>query len=293
MNVIVTGGMGFIGSELVRQLRAAGDDPLSASRSGPGLAIDLCEPGALDAHLAPGDLIFHLAGSADVGKSLSDPLGDFRANTLATVNVLESARQAGCRVVLASTGSVYDPAAASPIAEDALLAPVSPYGAAKAAAEIYARTYRRAYGVDIRVVRLFSIYGPGRHGMAIADFAERLRTNPARLEIRGDGGQRRDYLHVSDAARALRLVAERGEAGGVYNVGSGEGRRIIDLARAVAAAVGFPGCVIAPEGQSQRGELYEMTADISRLTALGFAPRIGFEEGLAETVAWLIEDRKV
>jgi nucleoside-diphosphate-sugar epimerase len=287
---LVTGAAGFIGAELVRQLRADGGEPLEVVNQISGglgsVRADLREAGALNAHLAEGDVIYHLAGRADVSASLRDAKGDFDLNLTTTLNVLESARRTRATLIIASTASVYDPASTSPLAEDARVRPVSPYGAAKAAAEIYAAAYHAAYGLDVRIVRLFSIYGPGKRSMAIADFYRRLRANPARLEIRGDGGQTRDYLYVSDAARALRLVAARGAPGGIYNAGSGKGRRIADVARAVAGAAGCPDCEIAPDARPQCGELYEMVADIGRLTRLGFIPETSFETGLATTIRW-------
>lgn len=291
---VITGAGGFIGSQLVRELRAAGIETIGVDRErrkendAVTLALDITELGALDPWLNPDTAIFHLAGSANVMLSVEDPVRDFSANVPTTVNVLEAARRAGCAVaVFPSTGSVYDQANGGPYVETSATRPSSPYGAAKIAGEAYCLAYARSYGFDTRIARLFSVYGPGMRRFAIHDFYKRLTQNPSCIMLRGDGGQRRDYMHVSDAARGLIHVATAGAMGEIYNVASGKPRTMREVARAVASVMGLDGCEIAVDGTVNPSEVHAMDADVRKLSELGFKPHYSFEEGLFETIRWL------
>lgn len=294
---IVTGADGFIGRHMVQCLRGVGIEVLGLDRSVSRRdehtvdeCVDLSKSGVLDQYVDAGSVVFHLAGAANVRGSITDPINDFNSNATLTLNVLESVRRSGARMLLPSSGSVYDATSDTPYPETTALCPSSPYGAAKIAAEAYCQAYRRSYGIDVRVARIFSVYGPGIRRLAIYDFYQRLRENPAQLTLRGDGGQTRDYMYVGDVARALVLIASRGVAGGTYNVASGKARTMREVAAAVASAAGFSDCTITVDGVPQSGELYRMEADTSRLTDLGFRPRFTFEQGLARTVSWLREE---
>ena len=247
---VVTGAGGFIGRHLVRHLRAR-NIPVTgiglAPAGGVDEVADLRECSALDRFLDGATALFHLAGVADVGKSIADPLADFEANVLTSVHALESARRAKCMLVFPSSASVYDGAAPLPCRETAALGPRSPYGAGKLAVEGYCRVFGLAYGVDTRVARIFSVYGPGMRRHAIYDFVERLERAPKELTIRGDGGQTRDYIYVEDAVRALVLIARQGGAGEIYNVASGTPRTMLQVGQAVAAAMGLRDCRVMPD----------------------------------------------
>jgi UDP-glucose 4-epimerase len=253
--------------------------------------VDLRSLGALDRFLDGATALFHLAGVADVGKSIADPLADFEANVLTSVHALEAARRAKSLFVFPSSASVYDGAGPMPCRETSALGPRSPYGAGKLAVEGYCRVYHLAYGLDARVARLFSVYGPGMRRFAIHDFVERLERAPNELVIRGDGGQTRDLIYAEDAVRALLLIAEKGRAGEIYNVASGEPRTMLQVARAVAAAMGLRDARVTPDGRNHPGELYRMEADVAKLAALGFRSETSFADGLKRTVAWLRENR--
>lgn len=287
---IVTGAGGFIGQPMTAFLRKQGIETLAIDRSdrpdkGPlDLIVDLSMPNVLDPYLGADVAVFHLAGSADVRASVSTPASDFQANVLTTLHVLESVRKAGGTMLFPSTGSVYDASASMPLHESSPLRPSSPYAAAKLAGEAYCFAYNRSYGLDVRIARMFSIYGPGMRRFAIYDFFQRLRADPSSLTIRGDGGQTRDYLYIDDTVLALFHMMRTGEPGAVYNVASGQALEILQVARTVASAMGLASAQVMPDNEAFAPEVYHMQADISRLNAIGFEPRVAFSEGVALTV---------
>ena len=292
--VIVTGASGFIGQALTAHLARTGERVLAIDRNPcpvtgvPAVQIDVTTPGALIAHMPEGGTIYHLAASADVAASVRDPRHDLTHTFAALFEVLETARAKQCRVIFPSTASVFDAGERLPLPEHAFPRPTSPYGAAKLAAEAYCYAYHRSYGVDVRVARLFSVYGIGMRRFAIHDLIRKIQRNPHELEVLGDGTQVRDYLYVDDAVRGLMTVAERGVAGEDYNVASGEPVRLLDLARTIATIMGVPGIRIAPTGKTFPGDTPRWYADTSKVSALGFTPRVGLEEGLRRTIAWML-----
>lgn len=296
----MTGAGGFIGQHLIQELAETGLTLLAFDRySGldgglraPVELINVARPGALDGILDEETIVFHLAGSANVGRSISDPLYDFESNVSLTLNILESVRKARCRMLFPSSGSVYDASGSAPYSETSPLWPSSPYGAAKLAAEGYCAAYRRSYGLDVRVARIFSVYGPGIKRFAVYDFFQRLQRNSTELLLKGDGQQTRDYLYVKDVARALMYIMNNGEPGGVYNVGSGQPRIMSEVARSVARSCGLQECRIEVDGKPVKGELRHMEADVSRLAGLGFRGQTPFENGLRETEKWVVAQRE-
>jgi len=293
----VTGAGGFIGQRLVAYLRSVdvpviGVGHVARVHSGADVdyVVDLERPGVLDSWLSEDTVVFHLAGSADVRRSVRRPAQDYVANLALTFSILEAVRESGSRIIFPSSGSVYDATARTPFTEETRLGPSSPYGAAKMSVEAYCRAYNRSYGVDARVARIFSVYGPGMSRFAIFDFYRRLKAAPDRLVLRGDGGQVRDYLFVDDVARALVCIMNSGEKAGVYNVASGTPYTMLEVARAVAEVMSLSGAEIDVDGVRSPGELYTMLADTSSLAALGFQNSMDFESGLEATIKWLEEN---
>jgi len=293
VNTIVTGASGFIGQALTRHLADMGVPVLAIDRhpcpvpSVRSVQLDVAERGALLAHVEEGTTIYHLAASADVAASVRDPRHDLTHTFAAMFEVLEAARQRGCRVIFPSTASVFDVGEPLPLAERAFPRPTSPYAAAKLSGEAYCYAYHRSYGVDARVARLFSVYGIGMRRFAIHDLIRKIQRNPTELEVLGDGMQVRDYLYIDDAVRGLVTVASRGRAGEDYNVASGEPVRLLDLARLIACEMGFPAIRIMPTGKSFPGDTPRWYADISKTRALGFTPSVPLHEGLRRTIASL------
>lgn len=308
MRWLITGGCGFIGANLVADLLAAGgqevrvlDDRSAGAQSLRALGVDatrlaLWEADVRDAaamvEAARGaDAVVHLAGATGVAGSLADPGGDARANVLGTLGVLEAARTAGARVVLASTTAplIGD---APRIDERTLPAPRVPYGAGKLAAEAYCHAYRQAFGVASCVLRLTKVYGPGsaHKSGAVGRFLADGLAGWA-LTVTGDGRQARDFVHVADVVRALKLAAVHPAAvGQTFQIAAGRTTTIQALARAVQDLLGahghpVPALAYAP---ARPAEVRSTRADPAKAAAwLGWRAEIELNDGLRRTYAHL------
>jgi UDP-glucose 4-epimerase len=291
MRALVTGGAGFIGSHLVDALVARGDDvavidDLSTGRrervhpAAKFRAHDIREPFETEA-----EVVFHLAAQADVGTSMERPGFDAEVNVVGTVNTLEAARAAGAHLVFASTGGAIYGDVDSPAAEGAPLRPVSAYGVAKRAAELYVEGWNRIFRAHHVTLRFANVYGSRQsaalEGGVIAIFLERLAAGEP-TTIFGDGSITRDFVHVEDVVRAL--LAAGGHDGGVFNVGTGVETTIADLHAVCERAVG----VRAPPsfGPPRAGDARRSVLDPSAATRdLGFTATIALDEGIAATEA--------
>lgn len=288
---LVTGACGLIGRELVDLLVRNGVHVTAIDKNPIGVPgvkwvqLDLSTSHSLAQWMDDETTVYHLAASADVRKSVSDPRHDFTNTLCAFFEVLEAARAAGARVIFPSTASVFDPRAALPLTERSPKAPTSPYAAAKLAGEAYSVAYHRAYGVDVRIARMFSVYGPRMKRLAIHDIIRKLERNPSRVEILGDGSQVRDYLHVRDAARGIDLIATRGSPGEDYNLASGVPVSVTELTQTIAKLMGCPDVWIAPTGESFIGDTPRLYGSVAKIRSIGFEPEIPLEAGLAETIA--------
>jgi UDP-glucose 4-epimerase len=298
-NVIVTGASGFIGQALTRHLASAGESVLAIDRHPcpvegvRSVQLDVAARGALRPHVDEGTIIYHLAASADVAASVRDPRHDLTHTFAAMFEVLEAARERGCRIVFPSTASVFDVGEPLPLVERAFPRPTSPYAAAKLSGEAYCYAYHRSFGVDVRVARLFSVYGIGMRRFAIHDLIRKIQRNPTELEVLGDGMQVRDYLYIDDAVRGLVTVASQGRAGEDYNLASGEPVRLLDLAQLIASHMGVPAIRIVPTGKTFAGDTPRWFADTTKTRALGFSPAVPLEEGVRRTIAWMCKGSPV
>ena len=299
MAVIVTGGAGFIGSHVVEALVARGDevhviDDLSNGKranvpAGVELHVhDIREPINAIVRDAGATAIVHLAAQADVRVSVAEPVRDASVNVVGTVNVLEAAREAGARVVFASTGGAIYGECERPAREDDPCLPLSPYGAAKLAGEGYLGAFARLYGTPHVALRFGNVYGPRQdpHGEAgvVAIFLGRLLDGePCR--IFGDGSQGRDYVYVGDVARAT-IAALDGDTDGVFNIGTGTSTSVLDLyevCRTVAGSEAEPMFEAARPGELGRSVLDGGLIE----KVLGFRPVTSLADGVAATWASL------
>jgi UDP-glucose 4-epimerase len=296
VRIAVTGCRGFVGGSIARVAARAGHVVLGLGRSA---EPELDWPGQYhQADVASADLagvlrafkpdvVFHAAGSASVGASLVAPLDDLRASVHTWANTLDAVRRSGVHalVIFPSSAAVYGNPTSLPVAEDAALVPISPYGFHKAACEMLAREYVGCYGLDIVVGRIFSTYGPRQHRLLLWDlFVE--ATGPApEITLQGTGDESRDYLHVEDVSAVFLELAARHPAGlTIVNVGSGVSTRVGDLARLVADAVGSTKPVRAL-GVARRGDPAHWQASIERLFSLvDIRPR-PLADGVRECVA--------
>jgi UDP-glucose 4-epimerase len=307
MRSLVTGGAGFIGSNLVDALLARGDevtvvDNLSTGRISnlePGLTagaelaeIDIRDGeslGRLAAEWRP-ETIFHLAAQIDVRKSLADPFFDAGINVGGTANVLEAARASEVRrvVSISTGGAIYGEGEGQklPLDEDAPIAPMSAYGQSKFAAEGYVSLYERLYGLSGVSLRLGNVYGPrqdplGEAGV-IAIFCGLLKEG-GRPTVYGDGTQTRDYIYVGDVVTAA-LAAGDSEATGPINVGTGEATDVLQLVAALRELSG--NADFEPEFAPPRtGEVQAISIDSGRARReLGWRAEMDLREGLRITL---------
>ena len=263
MRSLITGGAGFIGSNLADALIERGDevtvlDDLSSGKRAnlePALAAGaklieggITEPEAVAAAFAdpPPDRVFHLAAQIDVRRSVSDPEFDLRVNVAGTIALLERARAGGVgRFVFTSTGgAIYGEGEGRslPFVETAECEPEAPYGQSKLAAEGYLGLYRRLYGVEASVLRLGNVYGPRQdpalEAGVVAIFCG-LMTSGGEPKVFGDGEQTRDYVYVGDVAEAL-IAAAAAPGTGPYNIGTGTETSVLALGAAIGVAAGVP-----------------------------------------------------
>ena len=302
MRILVTGGAGFIGSNVADRFVAVGHevavlDNLSTGRrefvpdSARFYQVDLEDAPAVMACLAEfrPEIVDHHAAQIDVRRSTEDPRRDAEINILGTLSLLEGCRRNGVRkVIYASTGgAIYGEARFLPFVEEDPTVPVSPYGASKHAVEHYLYVWKLLHGLDYTTLRYPNVYGPRQnpHGEAgvNAIFIGRMLQGERPI-IFGDGEQVRDYLFVDDVVEANLLALERG-SGETLNLGTGVGTSVNDIFRELKSALDFTGESIheAP----RPGEVLRNTLDASRARrVLGWEPRVPFAEGLRRTVEW-------
>jgi UDP-glucose 4-epimerase len=302
-SVMVTGGAGFIGSNLGEIISADPAntvilvDDLSLGKRGnlawiqgrsncSFLRADVCDADAMGRAMEDVEIVLHQAGIPGVQASLQDPVGTSRANVEGTLSCLKAAADVGVKsFVLASSSAVYGDAAEPPVSELAPPAPISPYGASKLAAEGYCQVFSRLYGLGAVSLRYFNAYGPrqdprSEYAAVIPRFVAMMLSG-RRPTVYGDGEQTRDFVYVADIARANCMAAGAGE--GCYNVGSGRPTSINRLVEILARETGMD---LAPEYLPARpGDILHSWADTSLIRErLGFEPSFGLAEGLKQTI---------
>jgi UDP-glucose 4-epimerase len=298
MRTLVTGGAGFIGSHVVDALLDDGHDvavidDLSTGRREnlrPGVVLhqaDVVDAPAMQALLEAErpDVVVHMAAQIGVRRSVAEPAHDVLVNVAGTASVLEAARVSGTRrFVLASTGGgLYGEATTLPTPEDAPIAPMSPYGASKAAAESYLELYERLHGLSTLSLRMANVYGPRQsplgEGGVVARFCAALREGRT-VTVFGDGRQTRDLVYVGDVAAAF-AAAIGSDARGALNIGTGEETSVLELAALLAVEAQF-----AP---ARLGEVRRSCLACARAgEALGWQAATSVREGLARTRDWKV-----
>lgn len=289
--VLVTGGAGFIGSNMVDRLLEIGSrvvvlDNFQAGKNENLTGVldrvelvdgDVRDKNAVKKAISGVDTVFHFAGNASVPNSVDNPEYDFETNACGTFNLLKASLDSGVqKFVFASSAAVYGNPVYTPMDEKHPLHPVSPYGASKLAAERMGIAFKETYGFPFAAIRIFNTFGFRQPRYVIYDFIRKLRQNPKRLEVLGDGNQVRDYCHVSDMVSAFIMVAECGE--GVYNAAGGQPISIRELAELIVARIS-PGAEITYGGKTWKGDINILIADITRLRGLGFEPKVSLKKG--------------
>ena len=308
MRALVTGGAGFIGSNVVDALLERGDevavvDDLSTGRIEnleAALAagavfhqLDIRDADAVTTafEAARPDVVFHFAAQMDVRRSLADPAFDASVNVVGTINVREAAHAGGGRRLINTStgGAIYGETEVMPTPETVAVAPVSAYGQSKQCAELYCAWAGRARGLETLTLRYGNIYGPrqdprGEAGV-IAIFAGRLISGE-QPTVYGDGSARRDYTFVEDIVAANLLAAAQPTPGGPYNIGTGIDSSVLELIEAIDAAAAPGEAPLNPEFAAAReGELQHSSLDVSLARdELGFSASTDLKSGVAATV---------
>jgi UDP-glucose 4-epimerase len=307
LKAFVTGGAGFIGSNLVDRLLARGDevvayDNLSTGRreflrdalGNPRFALvegDVLDGATLAAAMRGVDFVFHLAANADVRFGTDHPQKDLDQNTIATFRVLEAMRANSVkRIAFSSTGSIYGEPTVFPTPEDAPF-PVqtSLYGASKLACEGLISAYGEGFGVSGWIFRFVSILGERYTHGHVYDFYKRLRNDPTALHVLGNGKQRKSYLYVQDCIDAIFTAIDRSEARTtILNLGTDEYCTVNDSISWITGALGItPHLTYAGGARGWIGDSPFIFLDCSRMRGLGWAPKLSIQQGILRTLEYL------
>ncbi|MFC4944806.1 dTDP-glucose 4,6-dehydratase [Pseudonocardia sp. GCM10023141] len=315
MRVLVTGGAGFIGSAYVRSVLsgkypAFADaevvvfDLLTYAGSMTNLAPvaeserlrfvhgDIRDAAAVTAVMAGVDSVVHFAAESHVDRSIAGASDFVTTNVVGTQVLLQAALEAGVgRFVHVSTDEVYGSIDSGAWTEEEPLAPNSPYSASKAGSDLLARSYHRTHGLPVSITRCSNNYGPYQFPEKVIPLFVSNLLDGKKVPLYGDGRNVRDWLHVDDHCRGIQLVAENGRAGEVYNIGGGTELSNLELTHRLIAAVGADESMIEPVAD-RLGHDRRYCVDWSKIAGeLGYAPQVGFDDGLAATVEWYTEHR--
>ncbi len=306
MRILVTGGAGFIGSEFVRGLLSDQDgdqvtvldaltysgnranlDPVAHDRRLRFVHGDIRDAKLVDEVMAGHDAVVHFAAESHVDRSIDGPEAFVSTNVGGTQVLLEAARRhAVGRFVHVSTDEVYGSIDEGEWVEGTPLCPRSPYSASKAGSDLLALAYHETYGLDVVVTRCSNNYGPYQYPEKVVPLFVTRLLDGLTVPLYGDGGNVRDWLHVSDHCHGIRLALTKGRAGQVYHIGGGRELTNRELTALLLAATGRGWDAVTPvpdrPGHDRR---YALNCDKAR-DELGYAPAVTFEDGLAGTVAW-------
>ncbi|MBO1413415.1 dTDP-glucose 4,6-dehydratase [Streptomyces sp. FH025] len=311
MRILVTGGAGFIGSEFVRQLLGADEsaritvfDKLTYSgvlenldpvASHPGYSFvqgDICDADAVDQVMPGHDVVVHFAAESHVDRSIAGAGPFVVTNVLGTQVLLDAARKHGVgRFVHVSTDEVYGSITEGSWTETWPLAPNSPYSASKAGSDLLALAYHRTHGMDVVVTRCSNNYGHYQFPEKVIPLFTTNLIDGRKVPLYGNGGNIRDWLHVSDHCRGIELVMRGGRAGEVYNIGGGTEVTNKELTGLLLEAAGADWSMVEYV-EDRKGHDLRYSLDISKIREeLGYEPQVTFPDGLAQTIAWYRENR--
>jgi nucleoside-diphosphate-sugar epimerase len=305
---LITGGAGFIGSNLVAELVNRGEQVRVLDNFSTGYHHNLA--GLLDKiELVEGDIrafhqvqaavegvdyVLHQAALPSVPRSIQDPITSNQVNVNGILNLLVAARDAGVkRLVHASSSSVYGDTPTLPKQEDMCPNPLSPYAVSKLTSEKYCQNFSSLYGFETVGLRYFNVFGPrqdprSQYSAVIPKFITALLAGKT-LTVHGDGSQSRDFSYIENVVNANLLACTAPGAGGqVFNIACGERYSLLDLIKSLSTLTGKEARV--EHGPARAGDIPHSLADITRAReVLGYEPRVGFEEGLQRTIAWYIK----
>ncbi|MET9069146.1 dTDP-glucose 4,6-dehydratase [Streptosporangium sandarakinum] len=309
MKILVSGGAGFIGSHYVRSLLSgeypgyenvqvtvldkltyAGNPanlrPVAEHPRFTFVRGDITDAGLL-ADVVPGhQVIVNFAAETHVDRSITGPEDFVVTNVHGTQRLLQAALDTGVRtVVQVSTDEVYGSIAEGSWTESEPVLPNSPYAASKAGADLLCRAYHRTYGLDVRVTRCCNNYGPHQYPEKLIPLFVTNLIDGRRVPLYGDGRHVREWLHVDDHCRGIQLVLDKGSGGEIYNIGGGVELTNRELTERLLAAFGVGWEMVEPV-PDRLGHDRRYALDSGKIEQIGYAPLVGFDEGLARTVRW-------
>jgi len=299
---LITGARGFVGRHLARSLQQRGIKVCGIGH-GAWTEIERFQWGVdywlngdisksnldiIQTDMGEADWIFHLAGGSSVGPSLSAPEEDFRRSVLSTAELLEWARLAvpNTKLVLASSAAVYGAGHTQAISEKANLAPYSPYGYHKRIAEELFESYGQNFGLNIAIVRLFSVYGSELKKQLLWDVCNKLTQNPTHLILGGSGNELRDWFHISDAVKIVSLASTYANPEGfLVNGGTGIPTTVREVAQQLCNIWGM-NTQLEFSGNSRPGDPQYLVSDTTFASTLDFVPKISWQSGISKYVNW-------
>ncbi len=307
--IVVTGGAGFVGSNLVDRLvesrcKVTVIDDLSygkkvnLNKNAEFVKADVRDLSATKGAISDADVVYHLAAIATTKESQmgwKDPDADNSVNVIGTLSVLKAvaAAKSSPRIVFTSSAAVYGEPVSTPMRESHPTNPVSPYGISKLAGEKYIYAFGKEYGVKYAILRIFNSYGPRQPRYVMADLMNKLKAKPRKLEMFGTGEQVRDYSYIGDTVNALMLAGEKTAAAGeIFNVGSGKPISIRELAGMIVSLFEMDGKVeVSYTNRSWPGDIQTLLADTHKIEEkLGFKPRTDLKSGLALLKDWIMQN---
>jgi nucleoside-diphosphate-sugar epimerase len=308
MSVLITGGAGFIGSNLTKTLLQQGEEVIVldnlSSGSKKNLAFssdinfiegDIRNASLLDKIMKGVDTVYHLAASVGNKRSIDNPFLDADINVMGTLNIVETARKQGVRkIVMSSSAGIFGELKTLPIKEDHAIEPRTPYGSSKLYAEKIALTYAELYAMEAVCLRYFNVYGPHQrfdaYGNVIPIFVFNMLQNEP-LHVYGDGEQTRDFVNVQDVVQANIKAANSIGLSGAFNIASGTHVTINQLIRQLCAISGMKADV--QHKDPRQGDVRHSLADLTAAKqAFGYDPKVNLEQGLKEYVEWAKSELK-
>ena len=302
MRILVTGGLGFIGSNFVRYMADKAEitvvDALKCGSNENNLKDldynfvngDICDYEIMAELVKKADAIVNFAAETHVDRSISNPYAFIESNVIGTYTILEAMRKANseAKLVHVSTDEVYGDIEKGSFKEDDMLKPSSPYSASKASADMFVLAYVRTYGLNAVITRCTNNYGRYQFPEKLIPKAIIRAKMDKKIPIYGTGENVRDWIYVEDHCEAINLVLKRGERGEIYNVSSGEEKTNLEVVSEILRIMDKPDLIEFVEDRPGHDIRYSL--DSSKARELGWKPKHSFKEGLKETVVWNLEN---